>query len=273
MTLQELQDEVGAIQAIYPESLIQEDTQTYTLTIPEHPKLKIQLAFPDAYPDESPQVVDVISQDNRRYTDINYLEESIKKATESTFNPGMVCLFDLISELEDMLQKYQSVVDTSPAPKESTPPKFETTLTIIASDKAQHNPREGWIISESILDRGSTFIAFARAVTSVEQAKKYVDVLLSDKKLARATHSITSWRIRREDGIQFQDCDDDGETAAGSRLLHLLTMMDAWNVVVVVSRWFGGTHLGPDRFKHINSAARDAVTKGNFVLSKKNNKN
>lgn len=42
-------------------------------------------------------------------------------------------------------------------------------------------------------------------------------------------------------------------------------MMDAWNVVVVVSRWFGGTHLGPDRFKHINTAARDAVLKGNFI--------
>lgn len=29
--------------------------------------------------------------------------------------------------------------------------------------------------------------------------------------------------------------------------------------MVVVSRWFGGTHLGPDRFKHINSSARNAV--------------
>lgn len=42
-------------------------------------------------------------------------------------------------------------------------------------------------------------------------------------------------------------------------------MMDAWNVVVVVTRWFGGTHLGPDRFKHINVAAREAVIKGKFV--------
>ena len=26
--------------------------------------------------------------------------------------------------------------------------------------------------------------------------------------------------------------------------------------VVVVTRWYGGIHLGPDRFKHINNAAR-----------------
>lgn len=41
--------------------------------------------------------------------------------------------------------------------------------------------------------------------------------------------------------------------------------MDVWNTIVVVSRWFGGIHLGPDRFKHINSAARDAVIKAGFV--------
>lgn len=35
----------------------------------------------------------------------------------------------------------------------------------------------------------------------------------------------------------MQDCDDDGESAAGGRLLHLLQVADAKNVVVVVSRW------------------------------------
>lgn len=31
------------------------------------------------------------------------------------------------------------------------------------------------------------------------------------------------------------------------------------DVLVVVTRWFGGIHLGPDRFKHINHAARNAL--------------
>lgn len=42
-------------------------------------------------------------------------------------------------------------------------------------------------------------------------------------------------------------------------------MMNAWNLIVVVSRWFGGIHIGPDRFKHINSCAREAVLKGSFT--------
>lgn len=49
--------------------------------------------------------------------------------------------------------------------------------------------------------------------------------------------------------------------------------MDAWNVIVVVSRWFGGTHIGPDRFKHINSVAREVVIKGNFVNANNNDDN
>lgn len=55
------------------------------------------------------------------------------------------------------------------------------------------------------------------------------------------------------------DYDDDGETQAGARLKHLLEILELENVLVVVSRWYGGILLGPDRFKHINQAARDAL--------------
>jgi len=56
-------------------------------------------------------------------------------------------------------------------------------------------------------------------------------------------------------------------------VLFYLKMMDVWNVIVVVSRWFGGTHLGPDRFKHINTAAREAIIKGNFIVDANDNTN
>lgn len=46
---------------------------------------------------------------------------------------------------------------------------------------------------------------------------------MENKKIANATHNIYAYRIYREDTKSFcQDCDDDGETQAGSRLLHLL---------------------------------------------------
>jgi len=55
------------------------------------------------------------------------------------------------------------------------------------------------------------------------------------------------------------DCDDDGENAAGSRLAEILRLMEVSNIAVVVSRWFGGVLLGPDRFKYINQAARNLL--------------
>lgn len=49
------------------------------------------------------------------------------------------------------------------------------------------------------------------------------------------------------------------------RLSHLLQIVDAENVVVVVTRWFGGIHLGPDRFKDINNCARGALEECGFI--------
>ncbi len=65
-----------------------------------------------------------------------------------------------------------------------------------------------------------------------------------------------------------QDYDDDGESAAGGRLLKLLMLVGAQNVVVVVSRWFGGVLLGPSRFTHINNAARQLLDEFGYVSTK-----
>ena len=74
-----------------------------------------------------------------------------------------------------------------------------------------------------------------------------VDLKASDKKVAKATHNMIAYRIRKPGGIVVQDNDDDGEDAAGRRLAHLLQVMDCWDCLVVVSRWYGGIKLGPDR--------------------------
>ena len=62
-----------------------------------------------------------------------------------------------------------------------------------------------------------------------------------------------------------QDFDDDGESAAGGRLLHLLQVVGAQDVVVVVSRWYGGILLGPARFTHINNAARKLLDQCGYI--------
>ena len=48
---------------------------------------------------------------------------------------------------------------------------------------------------------------------------------------------VMAYRISGPGESMMSDCDDDGESQAGSRLLHLLNIMNVNGVMVVVSRW------------------------------------
>lgn len=136
------------------------------------------------------------------------------------------------------------------------------------SQSAQRrNPFTGTLFqTEPIIERKSEFIGYAARITSPDQVASVLSHILSDKRVARATHPIiNAWVCKAADGVVHRDCDDDGETAAGGRLAHLLSLLELENVIVVVTRWFGGVHLGPDRFKLINRAAREALDLGGFV--------
>ncbi|KAH9456185.1 hypothetical protein MJO29_006198 [Puccinia striiformis f. sp. tritici] len=118
--------------------------------------------------------------------------------------------------------------------------------------------------SEPIVDRKSVFIGHSISLNDPKDVPRILQHLLSDKKIAKASHNMIAWRCETN-GFLHQDNDDDGESAAGSRMQHLLNILDVKNVFVCVSRWFGGIHLGSDRFKHINQATRDALIQGRFI--------
>ncbi|ORE14124.1 UPF0029-domain-containing protein [Rhizopus microsporus] len=106
------------------------------------------------------------------------------------------------------------------------------------------------------------FVAHVAKVDNIHQVKLVISCLLENKKIAKATHNILAYRIIMPDGKVLQDNDDDGETAAGE------------NAVVIVTRWYGGVPLGPDRFKDINNIARTALEQYGFIKqpSKHSNK-
>lgn len=242
MTVEELQDEVSAIDAIFPDSTSEVAPQVYNLKIPQHDDLEIQMSFLENYPDEMPTVIQIFNNNTRKYADTNYLETQVKEALSRIFHKGEVCIFELFSELEDLLEKYlnknvkndiQKDMDELKITGDTTEEKelANKKTPTIKCPSVQANsktvvidPLEGWIQSDPIIDRGSTFIGYARRVDSVEEAVEYLDLLVTDKKIAKSAHNISSWRIKKENGIQYQDCDDDGETAAGGRVLHLLTV-------------------------------------------------
>lgn len=72
--------------------------------------------------------------------------------------------------------------------------------------------------------------------------------------------------VRWEHGsIVVQDFHDDGEGGAGIKVMHLLQDSNVRNVVVIVSRWYGGIMLGPARFMYITDAARGTLEQGGYL--------
>lgn len=127
---------------------------------------------------------------------------------------------------------------------------------------------------ESFVDRKSVFQGHIASISHTKQVKLVLDSLCQSKKIAAATHNIYAYRISSKDkqDVFYQGCEDDGETQAGSRMLHLMQIVDACNVIVVVTRWYGGVHLGPDRFKHINNCARQLLDEHGYIQSKNEKK-
>jgi putative IMPACT (imprinted ancient) family translation regulator len=89
--------------------------------------------------------------------------------------------------------------------------------------------------------------------------------LLCYPQFSQATHNIFAYRFSDERGVVHHDCDDDGETAAGTRLAEMMRLMGVSGVALVVSRWYGGCNLGPDRFKYICNSARNLLESYHFV--------
>ncbi|KAK0404078.1 hypothetical protein QR680_017276 [Steinernema hermaphroditum] len=127
------------------------------------------------------------------------------------------------------------------------------------------------VSSDTVTDRKSVFQAHAARIYSKEEAMAVLDKLKENTKISRATHNIYAWIVRRpadtagKPDYKAHDCDDDGETGAASKVLGMMFTMGAENLIVVVSRWYGGIHLGPDRFRHINNIARSVIVENALV--------
>ncbi|KAG6023455.1 hypothetical protein E4U40_003966 [Claviceps sp. LM458 group G5] len=253
----------------------------------------LRIHFPDSYPSCAPIVVGTHhSSGGVKGAGAKDLE-LFRTVLGDVFQESCVCLFDAVEEFTRRKTEALEEREEPSSEEGGAAAATEETCSAVTAKGSDAPGREDggggggdglsmaemdppdWTLSEVLVENKSTFVARVARVSSPEEAKSYIAYLLAtDKKTRGATHNITAWRIRAEGpagagtGLQFQDCDDDGETAAGGRLLHLLQVMDVWGVVVVVSRWFGGVKLGPRRFAVINGVARDGLVRAGVVREK-----
>ena len=108
-------------------------------------------------------------------------------------------------------------------------------------------------------EKGSSFQAHIVTLDDKSQVIPSLHQLFTNHSVAKATHNIYAYRIQGQ-GRMIENSCDDGEFGAGNRVLNVLRDQKAKNVMVIVTRWYGGVHMGPQRFNCIINATSKALS-------------
>ena len=103
-----------------------------------------------------------------------------------------------------------------------------------------------------VSDRGSKYAVSGGRVQSRADIDAFLKQLKKAKKYAKATHN--TWAAVLEEGGAIKG--DDGESGAGMVIVRMLEREGLTDHIVVVTRWYGGTKLGGDRFRRVQDCVR-----------------
>jgi putative IMPACT (imprinted ancient) family translation regulator len=102
-------------------------------------------------------------------------------------------------------------------------------------------------IPHVVTDRGSKYAVSGAPAHSKADALKLIKDLKRYKRFAKATHN--TWALLCSENGPIKN--DDGESGAGAIILRMLERAELTDHLIVVTRWYGGTHLGGDRFRRV----------------------
>ena len=103
-----------------------------------------------------------------------------------------------------------------------------------------------------LTDRGSKYAVSGCPVQDRAQIEAALKLLKREKAYAKATHN--TWAALLSEGGMLKG--DDGESGAGMVILRMLERDGIQDHLIIVTRWYGGKHLGGDRFRHVQSCVR-----------------
>ena len=94
-------------------------------------------------------------------------------------------------------------------------------------------------IENEITVKKSKFICNLIKIETQQEAEEQIKII--KKKYYDARHNCVAYRVQENDGI-FEKASDDGEPSgtAGGPMLNILQKNNLCNVLVVVTRYFGG---------------------------------
>lgn len=124
-------------------------------------------------------------------------------------------------------------------------------------------------VSAEIVEKKSKFIADLIYVQSVEEAEEHISRIR--KKYFDAKHHCFAYSIMTNEGI-INRASDDGEPSgtAGMPMLNIINKNELINVLVVVTRYFGGILLGTGGLVRAYSESTiKAINSAEFVIEER----
>ncbi|RZC33676.1 IMPACT-like, partial [Asbolus verrucosus] len=219
--LREQCEEIEALNSIYGDCWkIEVATNSYSMQVT--PGVKLFIILNPDYPSSAPPKVELLAPTLNSEQKRQISEEfcNIYKT-----NSGGPILYQWIEKLKEIVDKTSNTEDDIQIESNDF---IEENIIKEVHSKVTHG--------DIIQDRKSVFQGHVSPVQSPEDTKVFMNYLLENKKIAQATHNISAYRILTPKGTILQDCDDDGESHAGGRVLHLLQILNLNNIMVVVSR-------------------------------------
>lgn len=162
------------------------------------------------------------------------------------------------NEVDSRVKAKDTILSSTSTLKDEPDPqikKEETTLNTVVTPATTR-----WTVSAPVTLKQSRFVARSTEIAVPSDANKERSAVLSSNgELRDASHNITAWRVKGAHGI-IEGSDDDGESGGGRHLLGLLQTDNIVNVLLLVTRWYGGIMLGTDRWRLMSQVSRDALS-------------
>lgn len=120
-------------------------------------------------------------------------------------------------------------------------------------------------IKSEIVEKKSKFIANIYFAQTMDEAENIIKE--TKKKYYDARHNCSSYRVLEKENV-IEKYSDDGEPAgtAGAPMLNILQKKDLVNVVVIVTRYFGGILLGTGGLvRAYSEVTQKAIEEANLI--------
>lgn len=124
-------------------------------------------------------------------------------------------------------------------------------------------------VSAEITEKKSKFISNIFYIEDVKQAEEKIEEI--NKKYHDARHNCFSYRVLEENSV-IERASDDGEPSgtAGAPMLQILAKNELVNILVVVTRYFGGILLGTGGLvRAYSQATNEGLAKAEIVTLEK----